>query len=167
MELYPDDYLAVPFAMLALISDDIKAVVYNDFVCDAVSRYVTITEGDETMINGLATEWHMFPRLWRWLSYSDILAALAPKYLACNEGGATSHIHKIRRAYELVGMPDRLRITQYPKYQDPSARLHEGALPDHGLTLAEYDDCCYVDASDHSFRAAPSLALLRDAFGMK
>ncbi len=157
----------VPLAMLALLSDDIKAVVYNDFVCDTASRYVTITEMDETAVNALATEWHMFPALWRWLSYPDLLAALAPKYLACNEGGAKEHLDTIRRAYEALGMSDRLRITQYPKYQDPASRRHECALPQYGMSLEEYYAACYVDAPDHSFRAEPSLALLRDAFGLK
>ncbi len=153
-----------PLAMLALISDDIKAIVFNDFICDTASRYVTITEMDETTVNALATEWHMFPGLWKWLSYPDMLAALAPKYLACNEGGATEHLDKIRRAYEFVGMSDRLRITQYPKYQEPANRHHEGKLPKYGMSQEEYYAACYVDAPDHSFRAAPSLALLKKAF---
>ncbi len=157
----------MPVAMLALISDDIKAVVYNDFVCDTANRYVAITEEDETAISALATEWHMFPGLWKWLSYPDILAALAPKYLACNEGGATAHLATIRRAYEAVGVPERLRVTHYPKYQDPANRHYEEEIPDCGLTVEEYYARCYVDAPDHSFRAAPSLALLKDCFGLK
>ncbi len=154
----------VPMAMLALISDDIKAIVFNDFVCDTASRYVAITEEEETAVNALATEWHMFPGLWKWFSYPDLLAALAPKYLACNEGGAASHLDTIRRAYDFAGMPERLYITQYPKYQDASARHYERPLPDHGLTLEEYYAHCYVDAPDHSFRKEPSLTLLKHAF---
>ncbi len=157
----------VPVAMLALLSDDIGAVVFNDFVCDTQSRYVTITEMDETAVNALATEWHMLPGLWKWLSYPDMLAALAPKYLACNEGGATMHLDTIRRAYDLLGMSDRLRITQYPKYQEPASRHHEGELPKYGMSLEAYYAACYVDAPDHSFRAEPSLALLKDAFHLK
>lgn len=157
---------AFPLAALALISDDIKAVVYNDFVCDARSRYVTITEVEERSICQCSVDWHIVPGLWKWFSQSDMFAALAPKYLACNEGGATMNLDAIRRAYDFAGMSDHLRITQYPKYADPSARRFEGELPDHGLSFDEYYARCYVDAPDHSFRAEPSLALLKDCFGL-
>ncbi len=155
----------MPVTFLALLSDDIKAVVFNDFVCDPASRYVTITEENETDMRQLSAEWHIIPGYWKWFSHQDLLAALAPKYLACNEGGATSHLETIRRAYDAVGMQDRLRITYYPKYQDPANRHYEGKLPDHGLTFEEYYDHCYVDVPDHSFRIDLALALLKDCFG--
>ncbi len=154
----------LPAAMLGLISDDIKAIVFNDFVCDTMSRFYAITELDEKDIHQFVIEWNIVPGFWRWLSVPDLLAALAPKYLACNEGGEEECLCNIRRAYVCLGVPENLMITHYPKYKEADARVFGREMPKYGLTVEEYYARCYVDAPDHSFRPAPSLALLKECF---
>ena len=61
---------------------------------------------------------------------------------------------------------DRVAIHGYPKYADELTHVHHGAPPRFGLSRPDYDAINYIDAPDHSFRAAPSLALLKKAFGM-
>ena len=91
---------------------------------------------------------------------------MACKYLAINEGGAEDVRRVIRWGYALAGAEDRLQESHYPKYADPASRIWDGPMPDRGLTFEEFYDRSYVDVPDHSFRAEPSLRLLKRCFGL-
>lgn len=54
----------------------------------------------------------------------------------------------------------------YPKYSDPASRIYPEEMPKYGLSSESYFEHGYVDAPDHSFRAEPSVKLLKLAFGM-
>ena len=148
---------ATPTKMLAIISDDIKAVVYNDFVCEPINRYAATTEEDDSKMDQNTGNWHEIPGLWKWFSDIDLLAAIAPKPLALNEGGAINHIETPRRAYELLGISDRLQVTHYPKYAD----CEKKPTKDYGYSVETYFEVCNVDAADHSFRPEASLNFLK------
>ena len=109
--------------------------------------------------------WHEIPGLWKYFSHQDLLAALAPKFLACGEDGAETYLDTIRRGYEAAGAPERLQISCYPKYADPKFRKH-GALPLYGLTEETCFEHCSVDVPDHSFREEPSICFLKKCFSM-
>lgn len=155
---------SLPALFLGLLSDDVKAVVFNDFVCDPRERYMSITEEPENRMTQNTGNWHEIPGLWKWFSHQDLLAALAPKYLACNEGGAERYLDTVRHGYALAGVPDRLQISEYPKYADVTNRTHPEALPKYGLSEEAYFEHCYVDAADHSFREEPSIRFLKKCF---
>ncbi len=155
---------SLPSLFLGLISDDIKAVVFNDFVCDPRERYMSITEEPENGMSQNSGNWHEIPGLWKWFAHQDLLAALAPKYLACNEGGAEEYVKTVCRGYEAAGCPERLQLSQYPKYADSAHRNHPDALPKYGLSEDAYFEHCYVDPGDHSFREEPSIRLLKKCF---
>ena len=155
---------SLPALFLGLLSDDVKAVVFNDFVCDPRERYMSITEEPENHMAQNTGNWHEIPGLWKWFSHQDLLAALAPKFLACNEGGAERYLDTVRHGYALAGVPDRLQISEYPKYADVTNRTHPEALPKYGLSEEAYFEHCYVDAADHSFREEPSIRLLKKCF---
>ena len=155
-----------PVAFLALLSEDIRAVVFNDFICDERVRFTAITEEEEDGMYQDTGGQHEIPGLWKWFGIQDVLAALAPKYLAINEGGAEDVRRVIRRGYALAGAEDRLQESHYPKYADPASRIWDGPMPDRGLTFEEFYDRSYVDVPDHSFRAEPSLRLLKRCFGL-
>lgn len=149
---------------VALLSDDIRAVIFNDLVADAKQRYYATTEYEETkMVNDVGS-WHVVPGAYMQYDRTDILAALAPKWLALNEGGAEYYLDKIRRAYALLGAEDRLQITHYPKYQDPSSRSTQYTPPKFGLSADGYFEFTNTDAPDHSYREAPSVELIKKAF---
>lgn len=155
---------SLPALFLGLLSDDVKAVVFNDFVCDPRERYMSITEEPENRMTQNTGNWHEIPGLWKWFSHQDLLAALAPKYLACNEGGAERYLDTVRHGYALAGVPDRLQISEYPKYADVTNRTHPEALPKYRLSEEAYFEHCYVDAADHSFREEPSIRCLKKCF---
>lgn len=152
---------------LALLCDDIKALVFNDFLCDQRVRYVSITEtGTDFAGRGMDLA-HILPGKFRYFCYPDLCAAAAPMYLALNEGGAKEDLDKVRRAYAAVGAEDRLMISHYPKFREASSRLHENEqMPLYGLSAEEFFAYTCTDAPDHSFRKEPSLELLRRCFGI-
>ena len=152
---------------MALIRDDIKAVVFNDLLCDQRTRFVSVTETDDTF-GARGSDWaHVMPGKFRYFTYPDLCAALAPMPLSLNEGGAKEDLDKVRRAYEAVNAGDKLQISHYPKYAQVEERPHENeTVPDHGLTPEEYFRYTCTDAPDHSFRREPSLKLLKKCFGL-
>jgi len=152
---------------LAVIRDDIKAYVHNDFVCDERRRFIANTDllpEDENFMGNID---HIVPGAWKYFAYEDLLAALVPKYLAMNEGGAEEFTNKILKAYEMMGVPDHVQLTHYPKYANPKSRTFHDSMPLYGLTDRQFLEYSYVDAPDHSFRAEPSLKLLKKAFAME
>ena len=148
-----------PAMAMGVLRDDIVAVVSNDFVCDERIRYCSITNFEKADNGGIM---HYVPGEWDYFSLPDILAANAPKYLAVNEGGAEDWIDKIRHSYAVAGVPERLQVSYYPKYQTPGPKA---PVPLYGLDFDKlYIDWCSVDVPDHSFRAEPSMKLLKTAF---
>lgn len=156
-----------PAMYMGLLCDEISAIVFNDLVCDEYHRYFSTTEYDERAMSNNVGNWHVVPGLYGQLARPDVLAALAPKYLALNEGGAEFYLDRIREAYRIKGAEDRLQITHYPKYRDASSRSDIYEPPMYGLSDETYFAYTNTDAPDHSFREQPSVALLKKAFNMK
>lgn len=154
----------MPALFLGLLCDEVKAVVFNDFVCDPRERYMSVTEEPENAMQQNSGNWHEIPGLWKWFGHQDLLAALAPKYLACNEGGAQIYLDTIKKGYEAAGVPDHVQISRYPQYAETPGS--SDPLPQYGLSGESYFAYCTVDAPDHSYRAAPSIHLLKTCFCM-
>ena len=151
--------------ILGLLIPEIKAVVFNDNVHDDRIRYVAVTEEDVTQMHHDIGNWHVVPGILRYFSFQDMCAALAPKYLALTEGGAAEQLEVVRRAYNVLDVPDHLAVTHYPAFQDPGKRKNSGKIPRFGLTFEElYNEWMYCDAPDHSFRMAPALKHIQAAF---
>ena len=151
---------------LAIICDDIKAYVHNDFVSDERRRFIANTDHQQQDECFPVTLFHIVPGSWKYFTYPDLLAALVPKHIAMNEGGAEEFTDKILRAYEMMGVPSHAQLTHYPKYANPESRQFHGDMPTHGLTDKQFLEYSYVDVPDHSFRAEPSLRLLKKAFAL-
>ncbi len=155
-----------PALCLGILRSDVMAVVFNDFLCDNCRRYQACTGNDPRFWNSWGN-WHWVPGIWREFAYPDMVAALAPKYLAMNEGGADEFTNTVFSAYRLAGAEDHVQLTYYPYFSDPAKRKNQNSIvPNHGLTEEQFFmDYSYVYASDHSFRSEPSLKLLKKAFG--
>lgn len=149
---------------IALLRDEICAVVFNDFVADAKHRYYATTDYDEEKMSNDTGAWHIVPGQYMNYDRSDLLAALAPKWLALNEGGAQYYLDKVIRGYRVFDAENRLQITHYPKYSNPDERAKDYFPPLGGLTADEYFEYTNTDAPDHSFREEPSIRLLKKAF---
>lgn len=149
---------------VSLLREEIRAVVFNDLVADAKHRYYATTEYDETkMINDVGA-WHVVPGQYMNYDRTDLLAALAPKWLAMNEGGAQYYLDKVLRGYAVCGAAERVQITHYPKYTNPADRSKDYEPPRAGLSGDGYFKYTNTDAPDHSYRESPSIALLKKAF---
>lgn len=146
---------------LALLCDEIGVVVFNDFVGEERHRYMSATEYDENAMCNDIGVWHIVPGMFRYYARVDILAALAPKKLALNEGGAEYYLDMIREAYALNEASENLQITHYPKYQEADSRCKTYEPPKYGLSQASYFEYSNVDAPDHSFRREPSIPFLQ------
>ncbi|MBQ7386786.1 MAG: hypothetical protein IJW03_01330 [Clostridia bacterium] len=149
---------------VSLLCDEIRAVVFNDLVGDARQRYYATTEYDETRMCNDVGAWHIVPGAYMNYDRTDMLAALAPRWLALNEGGAEYYLDKIRRAYKLQNAEGRLQVTHYPKYSDPDTRCRVYLPPESGLSAEGYFEYTNTDAPDHSYREEPSISLLKKAF---
>ena len=149
---------------LGLLCDEIKAVVFNDFVCDERHRYFATTEYDERKMCNHNGDWHIIPGMYKYYSRVDVLAALAPKYLTLNEGGADYFLDKIKKAYSLNAAADNLHVHYYPKYREEGNRSKIYEPPMYGLSEDTYFEYANCDAPDHSFREEAANALLKKAF---
>jgi len=152
---------------LALISDEIKCLIFNDFLCDQKVRYAAVTETDDRF-TGRGSDWcHIIPGKFRYFTYPDMCAALAPMPLALNEGGAREELDRVRRAYTAAGASEKLRITHYPMFAEEDSRPHEHEeMPLSGLSPETYYEYTNTYPPDHSFRTEPSLKLLREVFNL-
>lgn len=151
---------------LALLCDEYKALIFNDGLRDQRYHYMSITEfEDETLVQNIGN-WHEVPGIFRWFGFPDLCAAMAPRYLAFNEGGGDCWFEKINRAYALFGLEDRVQVTHYPIFADESTHQFHGEHPKFGLSPADYDAFNYINAPDHSFREEPSIRLLKKCFGL-
>ena len=147
---------------LAVLTDDFRALVFNDLVGDARQRYASVTEyEDMDRLSQNIGNWHEVPGIYRWFAYPDLLASLAPMPIAMNEGGAEEWFRKIYRAYGLLGAQDRLQVSHYPAYADPASRKHPEDVPMIGLSDEDFFAFHYTDAPDHSFRAEPGIRFLK------
>ncbi|OQA87325.1 MAG: Abhydrolase family protein [Lentisphaerae bacterium ADurb.Bin242] len=140
-----------------VLSDDVRAMIYNDFVCDGDARLFSVTEfpADPVMAAGFipgASDWFAIQ--------PDLTASIAPRPMLLAEGGAwKGNIEKIVRSYEMLDARENLSLNYYKKYADPASRKYDSVdlRKTTGLTGEDYLDYSYVDVSQHSFH--PELAI--------
>ncbi len=153
-----------PEMFLALLCDDFKLIIHNECASMHRDRYRSLTESIDGRIVHDIGIWHIIPGRHKYFQNPDLLAALAPKCLALNEGGPDIALEKIRKAYEICGHPERLQVSHYPKYSDEKARKHPGPLPKYGMNAEDFEEYFYVDSPDHSFRREPALRFVNKWF---
>jgi len=152
----------IPALYAAVASDDVAAVVYNDFVSSWAANAVSAT----TRIS------YVDPRrpfgFHRWFDDEpDLMAAVAPRPMIFTEGGAWKGvIEKVQRAYRMSGAEDNLCIRYYEKYSDVTQRKHEDVdlHKATNLTDDEYLNYSNVDARDHSFHPDVNLPWIAKTF---
>ena len=150
---------------MAMASDDIRAVVFNDMCASHRDRMGAITEYENLEDPlCLALNIHLVPGSAHYYDLKDLCAAVAPRPIAMNEGGPDEYFEEIRSVYAAFGAEDLLQLTHYPKYQDPETRHLHGNIPLSGLSIDTHFDWSYTNPSDHSFRKEPSIRFLRHVF---
>lgn len=155
-----------PAMALGVLCDDIKAVIFNDFLHNDRIRFAATTESEEGNMNLKIGNWHIIPGYMQYFDFPDLCAAIAPKHLAFNEGGGIQYFKTVKRAYELLGVGDNLQITHYPIFSSGEKTIYEGDIPLYGLTHDEHFELTNCYPPDHSFREEPSIRLLKKCFGI-
>lgn len=151
----------VPVLATALFCDEIKAVVFNDYLGNVKNSFMCITEFEENARSYGERSFYAVPGMFNYFDTPDLCAALAPKYLTLNEGGADVHFDTVRRGYKAAGAENNVQLLHYPKFQNPESRKYHGEIPKYGLTQDEYFQWNYVDVPDHAFKKEPSLEFLK------
>jgi hypothetical protein len=146
----------IPALYSAVLSDDIAAVVYNDYVCSWAIRAMAQTEGRGPYgVGGGDVDPRRPVGFYRWFDDEpDLMAAIAPRPMILAEGGPWKrHIEKVKRAYALSGAADNLRVSYYEKFADPASRRFEDLdlKETQGLTCNEFFERANVDPPQHSF----------------
>jgi dienelactone hydrolase len=150
---------AEPAIMLSLISHDIKALIYNDFIGNRLKRKTVLKRGEK--IGGL---WHEIPDMFEWFTYIDLMAAVAPMPALYTEGGVTADIDIVRSAYEKRKQPERLAVHYYDKYENPEKRLHEYEDIPSDITMDEYYEYANIDVENHYFKENHAIPWLNKVF---
>ncbi|HBL81274.1 MAG TPA: hypothetical protein DD391_01510 [Clostridiales bacterium] len=152
--------LGVDSAMhVVLLDTDVKAFVYNDFICDTQQRISTICPPEHFY----PICWHMYPGIYRWYSYPDLLAAYAPRKLFITEGGMTEHLERLAEVYAEYGALENFRYDYYREYSAPENRKHDHEPLPKGLTHAEYFEFANVNPEKHFFKFEAAIPWLKDA----
>lgn len=148
----------------ALFCDEIKGVVFNDYLGHTKDHYTCTTEHTAEQIRKESIH-HLLPGQFQYFSTPDLCAALAPKPLALDEGGADAYFETVKRGYQLVGAEENLQFVHYPKFQNPEDRKYHGEIPKYGLTMDEYvKGWCYCDVPEHAFKKEPAIAFMKKLF---
>lgn len=147
--------------LLGAIDDEIFAFIYNDFLCTtrerALSMTVPASDGCRYFPNSIR---HLFPAFYATFDFPDLVSALAPRPILCNEGGLDRDFRKVRAAYALAGVPANALCVHQPKFADDSARDVALETVPKGLTRAEFFRCANVDPANHYFKSEMAIPWL-------
>ena len=150
-----------PMMALAMLDGDIKAFVYNDFLCRTRERIMVLTaldsEGRRPFPNSIE---HLIPGFLLEFDFPDIVAAMAPRPVLLTEGGLDRDFRLVGEAYELSGGKGNAECHHYPKYADASDRSELEELPE-GLNLNEFFRLVNCDSPSHGFKAALAVPWLK------
>jgi len=150
---------AEPAAALAVISNDIKAIIYNDFSGNRLNRKNALKRGE--ILGGF---WHEIPNMFEWFTYIDLLASSAPKALLFTEGGITADLDIIKDSFSKSGKPDNLEIHYYKKHKNPEDRLHEYEPLPENISLKTYFEYANIDVGNHFFKEYHAVPWLNKIF---
>lgn len=152
--------LGVDSAMLAVtLDEDIKAFVYNDYVCDWQAEISAMCPPEKLP----CISWHMYPGMYRWYTYPDILAAFAPRKLFITEGGKTEYLEMVAKSYAECGAAENFRYDYYREYQDLANRKYEDEPLPRGCTQEEMFERCNVVPEKHFFKFEQAVPWLVEA----
>ena len=140
-----------PAMVLAVLGDSIRALVFNDFLCNCRQRICVLSKPGDVQRHWVGGLWHLAPGLLDWVDFPDILAAFAPRPLIITEGGPTAELLRVQQAYAAHGAGGNFKFYYYPKYENAERRRDDEEIPE-GLTGEEYLEYANVDAPNHYFK---------------
>ena len=151
-----------PAMVMGALDTGIKAVVFNDFLCNNQQRFVVQGLPEDGVWSAENRLWHLVPGLLKWFDFPDLLAAVAPRHLLISEGGVTFYLNRLRRAYDVLDASENYQVCYYPKYRTPEDRKHDSEQMPEGLTDEEYYEYANVDVPNHYFKEDVAVPWLSD-----
>lgn len=156
-----------PMMALAMLDGDIKAFVYNDFLCRTRERIMVLTaldkEGRRPFPNSIE---HLIPGFLLEFDFPDVVAAMAPRPVLLTEGGLDRDFRLVGQAYEIAGKPENAEWHHYPKFADPANRSGLEVMPE-GLDLSTFFRLVNCDPPSHGFKAAIAVPWLKKQLSKK
>ncbi len=156
-----------PMMAMAMLDGDIKAFVYNDFLCRTRERILVLTavgeDGRRPFPNSLE---HLIPGFLLEFDFPDIVAAMAPRPVLMTEGGLDRDFELVGKAYELAGAQGNAEWHHYPKYADPADRKEIEKLPE-GLDLQTFFRLVNCDSPSHGFKTALAVPWMKEQLSKK
>lgn len=151
-----------PLMVLGVMNPSVYAFVYNDFLCRTKERMEVMTypsrNGYRPFPNSIC---HLIPEFLCHFDFPDLVAALAPRYVICTEGGMDRDFRLIAKAFQLSGCPERFQYEHYPKFADPADRRFLDHLPE-GINRDVFFRLANVDPPQHYFKKERVLAWLKE-----
>lgn len=155
-----------PAMLMSVLEPDLKALVFNDFLCKNQARYVTAEIPASTWRHNNPL-WHIVPGLLEWFDFPDLLSGVAPRPLIITEGGAAEHLHLVARAYDLQDARENYEFHYYPKYRVASSRSHDFEHIPKGLSQEEWFEYVNVDVPNHHFKPDLAVPFLKKHLNVK
>ncbi len=140
---------------LAILNPDIRALVYNDSLCDGLRRAIVTTKPDEDGNRPLPSNMlrNLIPDELKWYGNVDLRAALAPRYVIYTEGGNQEDLDLVKRAYQIMDAEDKLKIYHHDQFRNPGQRHYDYVFIPEGLSPKEYLEYINCDSENHYFHA--------------
>ncbi len=141
-----------PLMVLGVLDTTIYAFVYNDFLCRTKERMEVMTYPDANGYRPFPNSIrHLIPGFLCHFDFPDLVAALAPRYVICTEGGMDRDFGKIKKAFQLAGYPERFVFYHYPRFAALEARTYLDRLPE-GIDRSTFFRLANVDPPMHYFK---------------
>ncbi len=141
-----------PLMVLGVLDTSIYAFVYNDFLCRTKERMEVMTypgtNGYRPFPNSIR---HLIPGFLCHFDFPDLVAALAPRYVICTEGGMDRDFGMIKKAFQLAGHPERFVFHHYPRFSESESRTYLERLPE-GIDRSTFFRLANVDPPMHYFK---------------
>lgn len=138
--------------VMGVLDTNVYAIVYSDFLCRTLERFIVLTEPYEDGFRPLPNSIrHLIPNFLCNFDFPDIVSYFAPTPIIFTEGGMERDFVQVKRAYEIAGHPENLTIHYYPKFSDPKERGRFDHLPE-GINYDTYFAMANVDPPMHYFK---------------
>lgn len=138
--------------VMGVLDTSVYAIVYSDFLCRTLERMIVLTEPDAAgrrpYPNSIR---HLIPGFLCNFDFPDIVSYFAPTPIIFTEGGLERDFDMVKKAYEIAGHPENLKIYYYPKFADPASRGKFRELPE-GINYETYFSMTNVDPPMHYFK---------------
>ncbi|MCA1809408.1 MAG: alpha/beta hydrolase family protein [Lentisphaerae bacterium] len=151
---------------LAVLDQDIRAIVNNDNLSDSLTRKIATTRPDQAGVRPYPSNpiRNLIPGIAKWFGSIDMRAALAPRHALYTEGGNQADLDMVKQAYRIMHAEDHMVCHHHPCYRDSENRRYDHVQVPEGLSTQEYPLYSNADGTNHFFHADLAVPWMRQVF---